>query len=75
MSAMEETRTRLDFHGGTLGAVLPFLVFISGVVAIALSGAPDERGFWPVLLLALFLGLILTRQRKAYCEVIIAGMA
>jgi Na+/H+ antiporter NhaC len=75
MNNTETKETRVDFYGGTLGAVLPFLVFICGVVAIALSGAPDERGFWPVLLLALFLGLLLTRQRKEYCEVIIAGMA
>ncbi len=44
----------LEFRGGTVGALLPFLVFISGVIFIALSGAPDERGFWPVLLLSLF---------------------
>jgi Na+/H+ antiporter NhaC len=54
---------------------LPFVVFIVGVVVIALSGAPDERGFWPLLLLALFLGLLLARDRKEYCETMIEGMA
>jgi len=39
----------MAFWGGIWGALLPFLVFVSGVIAIALSGAPDERGFWPVL--------------------------
>ncbi len=62
-------------HGGIFGAVLPFAVFIVGVMGIALSGAPDERGFWPILLLALFLGLLLSRDRKAYCEALIKGMA
>lgn len=65
----------IRYHGGTIGAVLPFVVFIVGIVAIALSGAPDERGFWPVLLLALFLGLVLARDRREYCETIIEGMA
>lgn len=54
---------------------MPFVVFIVGVVVIALSGAPDERGFWPLLLLALFLGLLLARDRKEYCETMIEGMA
>jgi len=63
------------YLGGTVGAVLPFVVFIVGVVVIALSGAPDERGFWPILFLALFLGLLLARDRKDYCETVIEGMA
>ncbi|MGB2906674.1 MAG: Na+/H+ antiporter NhaC family protein [Candidatus Aminicenantaceae bacterium] len=65
----------IRYLGGTFGAVLPFVVFIVGVVIIALSGAPDERGFWPVLLLALFLGLVLARNRREYCETVIEGMA
>ncbi len=54
---------------------MPFVVFIVGVVIIALSGAPDEKGFWPILFLALFLGLLLARDRKDYCETVIEGMA
>ena len=70
----EQTPT-LRFYGGMLGAFLPFLVFVSGVVIIALSGAPDERGFWPVLVLALGLGLLLVREKQTYCEEVIAGMS
>ncbi len=55
--------------------MLPFTIFILGIVTIALSGAPDERGFWPILLLALFLGLVLARDRREYCETVIEGMA
>lgn len=66
---------KLEFYGGSIGALLPLLVFISGVIAIALSGAPDERGFWPVLILALGLGLILCKNRTAFSETVIAGMS
>ena len=65
----------LSFYGGTLGAVLPFAVFVGGVIPIALSGAPDERGFWPVLFAAITTGMLLAKDRKAFSETIIAGMA
>ncbi len=55
--------------------MLPFLVFITGVIAIALSGAPDEKGFWPVLVFSLALGLILCKDRTAFSEVVISGMS
>ena len=65
----------LHYYGGTVGTLIPFFVFVSGVVAIALSGAPDEKGFWPVLILALILGLFLSRDRKAFSETVIEGMS
>lgn len=67
--------TKLSFHGGLWGALLPFFVFTTGVIAIALSGAPDEKGFWPVLLLAMGIGLILVKDKTAYSEVVIQGMS
>lgn len=66
---------KLAFHGGLAGALLPFLVFVAGVVGVALSGAPDERGFWPVLIGALGLGLLLAKDRAALSEVVIDGMS
>ncbi len=57
------------------GAIFPFIVFLGGVVAIALSGAPDERGFWPVLILSLSLGLLLAKDRKNFCISVIEGMS
>jgi Na+/H+ antiporter NhaC len=69
------TPTRVRFHGGLVGALAPFALFVGGVVSIGLSGAPDERGFWPVLVAALGLGLLLARDRTAYCETVIAGMS
>jgi len=65
----------VSYYGGFVGAIIPFLVFVGGVVTIALSGAPDEKGFWPILILALCLGLLLAKDRKAYSEVIIEGMS
>jgi len=44
-------------------------------MTLGLSGAPVETGFWPVLLGALMLGLLLARDRYAYSEAILAGMS
>jgi hypothetical protein len=68
-------KENLSFFGGTIGAILPFVVFATGVVFLALSGAPDERGFWPILIAALTIGMLLAKDRKVYSETVINGMA
>ena len=64
----------LEFHGKLAGALAPFVLFLAGVGWLALSGAPDEKGFWPILLAALALGLALARDRTQYSETVIAAM-
>lgn len=64
----------LTFHGGIVGALLPFALFLGGVGALALQGAPDERGFWPVLLAALTAGLLLAQDRARYADAMLDGM-
>ncbi len=66
---------RLRFYGGAGGALAPFVLFLAGVAWLGLSGAPDERGFWPVLLAALAAGLMLARDRTAYSETVIRSMS
>ena len=74
--ATEDPATEeLRFYGGSLGALAPFILFLAGVAWLALSGAPDERGFWPVLLAAITLGVVLARDRRAYCDTLISGMS
>lgn len=65
----------LRFHAGAFGVLAPFVVFLAGVIGLALSGAPDERGFWPVLLAAWAVGLALATDRTRYAEALVAGMA
>lgn len=65
----------LRFHGGWPGAVIPFLVFLAGVSWLGLSGAPDETGFGPVLLVAIGAGVLLARDRERYAEAVVGGMS
>lgn len=74
-SAPDRSGARLTFHGGTWGALAPFGLFLGGIAWLAFLGAPDERGFWPVLLVALFVGLLLAKDRQAWSTAVVDGMS
>jgi Na+/H+ antiporter NhaC len=65
----------LSFHFGLAGALAPFALFFAGAAWLGWSQAPDERGFWPILIAALVLGLLLARDRRRYSEILLEGMA
>lgn len=66
---------RLLYRGGFAGALLPLFVFLAGVTWLGLAGAPAETGLWPILVLGLTVGLLMARDRHAYSEAVVAGMA
>ncbi len=65
----------LEFRGGWTGALAPFAIFLAGVTWLGLSGAPDERGFWPILLAALTVSMLLARDRQSWAGVVLRGMS
>ena len=71
----ESSSKPISFYGGIMGALFPFIVFVTGVIIVALSGAPDEKGFWPILILSLALGLFLSKDKNAFSETVIEGMS
>ncbi len=75
MATESEPPALLDFRGGAAGALAPFVLFLLGVVWLGLSGAPDERGFWPILVAALTLAMLLARDRRQWAETVIGGMS
>jgi len=70
-----DQEVRLQFRGGWVGALLPFLVFLVGVAWLGLSGAPDEHGFWPILLGALIVAMLLAEDRAAWADTVVRGMS
>jgi Na+/H+ antiporter NhaC len=73
---MSDRKTEpLRFRGGALGVFAPFAVFLVGVAWLGLSGAPDERGFWPVVLGALMVGMVLARNRDRFAAAVVEGMS
>lgn len=75
MSGPDPTNRELTYRGGWAGALAPFALFLAGVAWLGLSGAPSERGFWPVQVAALILAMLLARDRTAWAEAAVAGMS
>ncbi len=67
--------TELRYRGGLVGAMAPFVLFLGGVGWLGASGAPNERGFWPVLVAALILAMVLAQDRRAWADAVVGGMA
>ena len=65
----------LTYHGGVVGALAPFVLFLGGVAWLGLIGAPSERGFWPIQVAALALAMLLARDRKRWADAAIDGMS
>ncbi len=65
----------LRFRLGLAGACVPVLVFAAGAAWLGFSGAPDERGLWPVLVAALGTGLVFARSAAEYSAAVIRGMS
>ncbi|MGD8439749.1 MAG: Na+/H+ antiporter NhaC family protein [Holophagae bacterium] len=75
MSELDPQPEVLRFRGGVVGALAPFALFLVGVAWLGLSGAPDERGFWPILTAALALAMLLAVDRSRWADTVIDGMS
>jgi Na+/H+ antiporter NhaC len=72
---MDQHPDVLRFRGGVFGALAPFALFLTGVAWLGLSGAPDERGFWPILTAALALAMLLAEDRAQWADTVVRGMS
>ena len=75
MKETDQHNGELSFRGGVFGTLAPFVLFLLGVAWLGLSGAPDERGFWPVLTAALAAAMLLARDRSKWADTVIRGMS
>lgn len=73
--ANAEPTTPLRFRLGLAGAAAPILAFAAGAAWLGFSGAPDERGLWPVLLGAFGIGLLLAERASDYSAAALRGMS
>jgi Na+/H+ antiporter NhaC len=55
--------------------VLPLVVFLLGAILLAYKRCPDEKGYWPLAVLALALAVLPGRDRQLAAESAIAGMS
>lgn len=74
MSAPNPTAT-LQFYGGMIGLFIPFIVMFVGILWLGVLGDSLPEAFWPVVLVSLFVGLLLARDKNRYVDALIAGIA
>lgn len=75
MNDLDQDLRVLRFRGGVYGTLAPFVLFLAGVAWLGLSGAPDERGFWPILTAALALAMLLAEDRSKWADAVVRGMS
>lgn len=65
----------LQFRGGVPALFIPFAVMLVGILTLGFLGLALPEAFWPMVMLALLVGLFLTRSREAYVQALISGIA
>lgn len=58
-----------------MAASIPLLVFAVGALALAFYKCPDEKGYWPVALLALAISILFSRKPNRTAQLAIQGMS
>lgn len=65
----------LQFHGGITGLFIPFIVMFIGILWLGVLGDSLPEAYWPVILVSLFVGLLLARDKNQYADALIQGVA
>jgi Na+/H+ antiporter NhaC len=65
----------LQFYGGMIGLFIPFIVMFVGILWLGVLGDSLPEAFWPVVLVSLFVGLLLARDKNQYVDALIQGIA
>lgn len=74
---MSQTKTceKLEFYGGVPVLLVPFAAMFIGILWLGLTGAALPEAFWPMILLGLFIGLLLAKNKKVFVESLLKGIS
>lgn len=61
-------------YGGLPSLFVPFAIMLIGIAILAVQGAALPEAFWPLMLLGIFVGLVLARDKSRYIEALIDGI-
>ena len=65
---------RLQFFGGMKISLLPFLIFLIGSITASALGYANARVFWIIAMIALVIGMALSKNKLDFFEAILDGM-
>jgi len=56
-------------------SIIPILIFITGAIYLGLSGAPNETGYWPIVLFSILIGLFLSKDKNQFATSFLSGIS
>ena len=65
---------RLEFYGGPMMTLIPFLIFLVGCIVASFMGYANERVFYIICMFAMIVGLILAKDKSGYFDALVDGM-
>ena len=66
---------KIQFRGGMLGLVVPFIVLFAGIIMLSMSGKAMPMAFWVPALAAVLAALLMSRNPTQCAETLIQGMS
>lgn len=75
MFTASEKDTRIQFHGGMFGLLVPFIVLFAGIILLSVSGQALPMAFWAPTLAAVLVALIMAKKPTQCADLLIQGMS
>lgn len=69
-----DNKNKLEFYGGTLGAILPMITIFVGIMALVIMGYSAAKTFWAAGLAALMLAFLLAKNKNAFNNTVLKGL-
>lgn len=67
--------SKLHFYGGVPSLLVPFLIMIVGIIILGIMGLAIPEAFWPMALAGVFVGLVLSKNKKDYVDALVEGIS
>lgn len=72
---MNKNSKKMEYYGGAVVSLLPFLFFFVTVIYISVSKSATERGMWAGAVIGILITFFFAKDKIRYGEIIIEGMA
>ncbi|MCQ1528731.1 hypothetical protein [Lutispora saccharofermentans] len=72
---MNENTKKMEFYGGEIVSLLPFLIFFITVIYISILKSASEKGMWIGAIMGIMITFFFVKDKLYYGKVIMEGMA
>lgn len=71
---MNEENKKIGFHFGNMGAVIPLIVMLVGIVLLVVAGLKNAKNYWSAAFLGLFVAYLLIKDKKQFNDVLLRAI-